>query len=373
MITIMNIGLLKEIKSFENRILIAPDAVQELVEGGNTIYVESGAGKGSGFEDKDFESAGANILPSSEKVYSKANLVLKVQAPMSVEYDLFTDKHICFCYLLPLQNPERLQSLLKSGATFFSGELIPSIKSAMSEVAGRVAIIQAQKYLERVYGSKGILFSGACDIPGARVSIIGNGTSALAAAKQALQFGASVNLICSDYDNLLSFKAEHQSDPLEVYEFDRGIVRNLLLETDVLIITEQSLDEQKKIQLKKEDINVLEAGSLIIDLSLKNGDIIDKLRETKPNEPIYIQDGLVYFSVSNLPSFVPKTSSYILSKSMLKYLHQLTQMGFDEAIATSPELRNSLVLYHGKVVNALLAKNTDYEHYDILELLELNI
>jgi alanine dehydrogenase len=369
----MNIGLLKEIKTFENRILLAPDAVQELVELGNTIYVESGAGKGSGFVDKAYESAGATLLPSSEKVYSKAELVLKVQAPMSIEYDLFTDKHICFCYLLPMHNPEKLQSLLKSGAIFLSGELIPPIKSAMSEVAGRVAIIQAQKYLERVYGGKGILFSGACDIPGARVSVIGNNASALAASKQALQLGSSVNLICVDYDNLVSFKSEHQSDPLEVFEFDRGILQNLLLETDVLIITEQDPSEKQKIQLKKEDLNLLEAGSLIIDLSLKNGDIIDRSRETKPNEPIYIENDLVFFSVSNLPSFVAKTSSYILSRTMIKYISQLTQMGFEEAIATSPELRNSLVLYHGKVVNSLLAKNTDYEHYDILELLELNI
>jgi alanine dehydrogenase len=346
----MNIGLLKEIKSFENRIMLVPNAVQELVEHGNTIYLESGAGNDSGYDDKSYESAGATILPSSEKVFGKSELILKIQAPMPVEYELFTEKHMCFCHLLPLNNPERLQSLLKSGATFFSGELIPPI-----------------------YGGKGVLFSGACDIPGARVSVIGNNMSALAATKQALLLGATVNLICEDYQNLISFKATQFSDSLEVFEFDRGLLQNLLMETDVLIITGQNLDEKRNIHLKNDDLKLLEPGSLVIDLSLKNGDIIDSSRETKPDEPSYIQDGLVHFSVTNLPSFVSKTSSNILSNIISKYINQLTTMGFDESIATSPELRNSLVLYHGKIVNSLLAKNTESEHYDILELLELNI
>ena len=112
---------------------------------------------------------------------------------------------------------------------------------------------------------------------------------------------------------------------------------------------------------------------MIIDLSIKNGDSITSSRETKPNEPIYLQNDLVYFTVANLPSFVPKTSSTILSNIVLKYIILLANMGFEEAIATSPELRNSLVLYRGKIVNPILLENSDSEYYDILELLELNI
>jgi alanine dehydrogenase len=369
----MNIGLLKEIRSFENRILLVPTAVQELVEQGNTVYLESGAGKNSGFEDKAYESVGAQILPSSEKVFNKAELVLKIQAPMPIEYELFSERHIAFCYLLPLSNPERLQSLLKSGAIFLSGELIPHIRDAMSEIAGRVAVIQAQKYLEKVYGGKGILFSGACGVPGARVSIIGNNASALSAAQQSLLLGASVNLICDDYTHLVSFKTNQGSESLEIFEFDRGIVQNLLMETDVLIITGINPSENRKIQINSDDLKLLEEGSLVIDLSLKNGDIIETSRETKPNEPIYVKDGLVHFTVTNLPSFVSKTASSILSNISSKYITQLTMMGFEEAIATSPELRQSLVLYRGKIVNSILAESNQSESYDILELLELNI
>jgi len=369
----MNIGLLKEIRSFENRILLVPQAVQELVEHGNTVYLESGAGDGSGFEDKAYESVGAQILPSSEKVFNKAELVLKIQAPMPIEYELFSDKHIAFCYLLPLSNPERLQSLLDSRAIFLSGELIQHIRDAMSEIAGRVAVVQAQKYLEKVYGGKGILFSGACGVPGARVSIIGNNASALAAAQQSLLLGANVNLICENYTHLVSFKTLQGSESLEIFEFDRGILQNLLMETDVLIITGQTPDEKRNIQIKNDDLKLLEKGSLVIDLSLKNGDIIETSRETKPNEPIYLQNGLVHFSVTNLPSFVSKTASSILSKVTSNYILQLSKMGFEEAVATSPDLRDSLVLYRGKIVNSILAESNQSESYDILELLELNI
>ncbi len=369
----MNIGLLKEIRTFEHRIMLVPEAVQKLVEQENTVYIERGAGQGSGFDDKAYESAGAYVLPTSEKVFNKVELVLKIQAPMPIEYELFTENHIGFCFLLPQNNPERLQSLLKSGAIYMSGELIRPINDAMNEITGKVAVAQAQKYLERDFGGKGILFSGACGIPGARVSIIGSNSSGLAAANQALLSGASVNLICENYQNLVTFKSDHSSGSLEIFEFDRGILQNLLLETDVLIISGQNHNDKKNMHIANDDLQLLESGSLIIDLSMNNGDLIESSRETKPDKPIYLQDGLVYFTVANLPSFVPKTSSYILSNITSKYLRLLTKTGFEEAMATSPELRNSLVLYRGKIVNSLLAENGDSEPYDILELLELNI
>jgi alanine dehydrogenase len=369
----MNIGLLKEIKTFENRIMLVPESVKELVEQGNTIYFESGAGEASGFDDKSYESAGAQVLPSSEKVFNKVELVLKIQAPMPIEHELITDKHICFCYLAPQNNPERLQSLIKSSAIYLSAELIHPVKDVMSEIAGKVAIIQAQKYLERHFGGKGILFSGACEIPGARVTIIGSNASAFAATNQALLLGSSVNLICENYQNLVAFKVNHHSDLLNIFEFDRSILQNILMETDVLIINGQGPDKKINLHIVNDDLKLLQTGSLIIDLSVNNGDIIESSRETKPDGPIYLKDGLVYFTVSNLPSFVPKTSSYILSNITSKYIGLLTKMGFEEAIATSPELRDSLVLYRGKIVNPILAESNESEPYDILELLELNI
>lgn len=162
----MNIGLLKEVKSFEHRIMLVPDAVQKLVEEGNVIYIESGAGQGSGFDDKAYESAGAQFLPTSEKIFNKVDLVLKIQPPMPIEYELYSDKHIGFSLHLPTNSPERIQSLMKSNSIYMCGNLIPAISNVMNEIAGKVAVIQAQKYLERDFGGKGILFSGFYNVPG---------------------------------------------------------------------------------------------------------------------------------------------------------------------------------------------------------------
>lgn len=369
----MKIGLLKEIKAFEHRIMLIPGAVEQLIKEGNTVYVESGAGEDSGYADKAYESAGAQILPTSEKVFNTVELVLKIQSPMPIEYELFTDQHIGFSFLLPKNNPERLQSLLKSGAIHLSGELIPSISDAMNEITGKVAIVQAQKYLEKDFGGKGILFSETSGSPGALVTIIGDNSAGLAASIQALELRARVNIISDDYQNLVNFKAHHDSASLEIFEFDRGILQNLLLETDVLIITSKDYNEPNNIHIVNEDLNLLEPGSLIIDLSGSKGDVMTSFRETKPDEPIYVKDERVYFTVSNLPSFVPRTSSSIISNISIKYINLLAKMGFQEAIATSPELRNSVVLYRGKIVNPLLTENSDSRHYDILELLESNL
>jgi len=369
----MNIGLLKEVKSFEHRIMLVPEAVQDLVEKGNSVYIESGAGQGSGYDDKAYESAGAYVLPTSEKVFKKVELILKIQPPMPIEYELYTAKHIGFSLHLPINITDRLQYLIKSNAIYLCGDLIHAISDNMNEIAGKVAVIQAQKYLERDFGGKGILFSGSCGLPGARVTIIGSSTSGLATANQALLYGASVNLVCDNYQKLVTFKSNQNSDALEIFEFDRGILRNLLIETDVLIISGQNPDEKLNIQISNDDLKILESGSLIIDLSVNHGNIIKSSRETKPNEPIYLQNGLLYFSITNLTSFVPRTSSTILSKSALKYVNLLAKMGFQEAIATSPDLRGSLVLYKGKIISSLLLENGKSEHYDILELLELNI
>jgi alanine dehydrogenase len=369
----MNIGIPKEIKAFEHRILLTPEAVQSLTANGDNVYFEGGAGNESGFSDKDYESAGAQIMPTSEKVFEKVDLVLKIHPPMPIEYELIKEDHIIFSLLFPQNSSDKLKALLSSHAIFLSAELIDPIKNALSELTGKVAINQALKYLEKDFGGKGILFSGACGISGANVTILGCGPLGNAVAHQALLFGAKVNYISENYQQLLEFKSNHPFESLEVFEYDRGLLANLLLETDVLIAASQIPGQKSKLQIKKNDLKLLSPGSLIIDLSVFNGDCIETSRETKQDDPIYINDGLLFYAVQNLPSAVPRTSSQVLSNISIQYVCQLARMGFQEAMATSPDLRNSLIIYRGKIVNQILINNDEFEHYDILELLELNI
>jgi alanine dehydrogenase len=369
----MNIGLIKELKPFEHRLMLNPEAVSYLLEDGHQVYVESDAGKESGYEDKDFEKAGAKVVPTPEKVFEKVKLLLKVQPPMPIEYELIREDHIIFSLILPIINIDRLQALQKSHAIFFAAELIYSVGGAMDEIAGRVAVNQAVKYLERDYGSKGILFSGTKDLPSANICIIGDSAMGLSASKQAFEFGAKVNLVGKNYQKLMELKTDYNSDDFNVFEYDRGLLNTLLLETDVLIVPAQVESKETVIKIKKKDLKILAPGSLVIDLSINHGDCVEGTRQNLHDNPLYIQDQILYFTVPELPAAVPRTSSEALSKTFIPYVRQLAKMGFDESITTNPEIRSSLYLYKGKIVNQKIAEIDGYQKYDVLELIESNI
>ncbi len=369
----MKIGLIKEMKPFEHRVMLNPSAVRKLVETGNDVFVENDAGRESGFADKEYEGAGATIVPTPEKVFGKVTLLLKIQPPMPIEYELINKDHLIFSLVFPQNNSERLSALQKSNAIFFSAELIIPIYNVRDEIAGKVAVNQAVKYLERDFGAKGILFSGACGIPGANVCILGCGPSGFAAANQALKYGAKVNLVGEDYEKLLTFKSGHPSENLNVFEYNRGLLNSLFIETDVLIASTQIPGQSSAIKVKKEDLKILTPGTLVVDLSVQQGDAIETSRQTIQDDPIYMNDGILYYAVPDLPAAVPRTSSEALSNSVISYVRQLADLGFEEAVAINPEIRGSLYLYRGKIVNKILADEDGFEKYDVLELFESNV
>jgi len=375
----MKIGLLKEIKSSEQRILLTPHAVQQLVEGDHKVFVESGAGTYSNFDDTAYESMGAKILPTSEKVFKNAELILKVQAPTPVEYELYEPHHISVSFLHLTVNRERLNALIKRKSVFFAAEMIQNneklfpILRAMSEIAGKMAINQAAKFLEFTSGGKGILISGTKTVPAARVTIIGAGTAGTNAAIQALNMGCSVNILDADYQKLLQFKETLPAANLEIFEFSRSILREILIDTDVLITAVQVPGHRSPILVKKEDVKLLNPGSVIIDLSIDQGGCVETSHATTPENPIYKYEEILHFCVSNLPSAVPNTSSQALSNAVFPYIKLIAQLGCEEAIALNPEIRSGLCLYKGKLVNSSLAEAHNMERYDILELLEISI
>jgi alanine dehydrogenase len=375
----MRLGLLKEIKSSEQRILLIPAHVQKLVEDGHEVFVENGAGTYSNFEDTAYESVGAKILPTSEKLFQNVEMVLKVQAPMPVEYELYEPHHISFSFLHLAVNLDRLNALRKRQSIFIAAEMIKNsensfpILRSMSEIAGIMAINQAAKYLEFTSGGKGILMSGTKTVAPARVTIIGAGAAGSTAALKALNIGCTVNLFDIDYQKLLQFKNYLNNPNLEIFEFSRSIMREILIETDILITAVQVPGEKAPILIMKDDVKLLSRGSVIIDLSIDQGGCVESSRPTTPDNPIFSHEGIVHYCVSNLPTAVPHTSSQVLSEVVSPYIKLIAQLGCEEAIALNPEIRNGLSLYQGKLVNKSLANTHKIECYDILELLEISI
>jgi alanine dehydrogenase len=375
----MKIGLLKEIKTSEQRVLLIPRDVQQLTEAGHEVYVENGAGTYSNFDDSAYESVGAKIVPTSEKVFQLVEFILKVEAPMPVEYELFLPKHLSFSFLHLPNNIDRLNALLKSQSIFIAAETIKNgqnirpILSAMSDIAGKLAIHQGAKLLEFASGGKGLLLSGTKGVSPARVTIIGAGNAGSAAARFALAQDCYVNLMDSDYQKLEHFKFKVPDPRLEIFEYSRSILREVILETDILITSVQNAEQKAPVLVRKEEVKLLSPGSVIIDLSIDQGGCVETSRPTTTENPTFIHEGIVHYCVANLPSLVPYTSSQALSGAVLPYVQLIAQLGCEEAIAIHPEIRSGLNLYRGKVVNAGLAKAVNLEYYDILELLELNI
>lgn len=376
----MKIGLLKELKPGELRVLLTPEAVGALVQDGHDLFVESSAGKRSNFFDEEYERFGAQILPTAEKVFSNSQLILKVQAPMSVEYELFSSDHICFSFLLLPNQSDRLNSLVNTGAIFFATEMIQlsngdrPILKAMSEIAAKMAVVEAAKYLESPSGGKGILLSGSSSVEPARVTIIGGGTAGKTAALHAAGCGAHVTLFDEDFDKLIKFKEQNPHvKNLRIFAFNTENLDKILPQTDVLISAVFRPGYKAPMLVSEQQVKLMEPGSVIIDLSVDNGGSVETSRPTTQDNPVFKIHDIIHYCVTNVPAGVPHTSSQALSKAILPYIKQLADLGFSEAVATVPQLRECLNIYRGKVVDKILAETNGYEYYDILELLELNL
>jgi alanine dehydrogenase len=375
----MKIGILNEIRVHENRVLLIPGDVNALVQEGHQVYVEKDAGVDSNFLDTDYEQAGATILPSSEKIFQKVKLVLKVLPPRSIDYEMFTENHIGFCFLHLANNPERLQRLLKCNTIFFSAEMIKTsdnicpILSPMSEIGGKLSVMQAAKYLEKPSGGKGISLFPVTDLPPATITIVGSGTAGGAAAIYALQNGAKVNLLDIDIHKTESIAKKVKNENLHIFEYSGSILKELLSDTDVLITAVLKYGYPTPKLVTRKDLKVMQKNSVIIDLSIDQGGCVENARPTMHDNPIFVQDDVIHFCVANLPSAVPYTSSRVLSAAALPYIKQIASMGFEESISISSELRQGLSIYRGKIVNPQIAKVHGLEYYPILELLELSI
>jgi alanine dehydrogenase len=375
----MNIGILRGIKFLEPRVALIPQDVKKLVEDGHAVFVENGAGILSNYDDSEYESVGAEILPTSEKVYEVANLICKVQNPTSAEFELYASDHICVSFLNLADNRDLLNALLKTNATFIASEMIGNVHreypifDAMNEIGGKLAVIEAGNYLQQQFGGKGMLLMGTDQTPPVHILILGSGISAQTVAKWALYNQTRVIMIDDDIQKLLHFQQEMHNENLTILEYSPSILREVLLETEVLIAAKHAAGFKSPVLINKADLKLMKAGSLIIDLTIDQGGCLETSRPTTAIKPVFIHDKILHFCVSSLPAVVPHTSSTVYSTLLLPYIRAIAGLGLREALAVNSDLRNGLNIYQGKLVNQDLASAYHLQSYDILELFEMNI
>ncbi|GGJ24920.1 alanine dehydrogenase [Paenibacillus hunanensis] len=371
----MRIGVPKEIKNNENRVAITPAGVATLTAAGHEVYLESGAGTGSGFSDESYAATGANILAAAADVWSTADMILKVKEPLPSEYGYFREGLILFTYLHLAAAPELAAALLEKKVIGIAYETVEvnhtlPLLTPMSEVAGRMAVQIGAQFLERPHGGKGILLSGVPGVKRGKVTVIGGGVVGTNAAKVAAGMGADVTIIDLSPDRLRQlddiFGSSVQTLMSNPYNIAEAVAASDLVIGAVLI------PGAKAPKLVTEDmVKSMEAHSVIVDVAIDQGGIVETIdRITTHNDPTYEKHGVVHYAVANMPGAVPKTSTMALTNATMPYVSLIANLGLRAALERSDALKLGVNTAAGTMTYAAVARDLGYTHVPVEQALE---
>ncbi|UWX54705.1 alanine dehydrogenase [Maribacter litopenaei] len=351
----MIVGIPKEIKNNESRVGMTPAGVFELVKNNHTVYVQSGAGKGSGFFNKDYQQAGAVILDTIGQVYAMSEMIVKVKEPIAEEYDLIQEGQILFTYFHFASSEALTKAMIRQKAICIAYETVEDedgtlpLLTPMSEVAGRMAIQQGAKYLEKPVKGRGVLLGGVPGVAPGRVLVLGAGVVGIQAAKMAAGLGAHVTILDINMKRLRY--VNDVMPPHVVTEFSNEFNIRKHIKTHDLIIGGVLLKGAKAPNLITRDmLKEMRPGTVIVDVAVDQGGCVETTRPTTHEDPIYIIDDVVHYSVANMPGAVPYTSTMALTNVTLPYALKLANLGWEEACKKDASLEKGLNIVSGKVV-----------------------
>ncbi len=351
----MIIGVPKEIKNNENRIALTPAGAAEFIKRGHTVYVQTGGGIGSGFNDDAYESVGANILPDIEAIYQIADMIIKVKEPIEVEYKLVKKGQIVYTYFHFASSEELTLAMIKSGAICLAYETVELADRSlpllvpMSEVAGRMSVQQGAKYLEKTFGGSGILLGGVPGVPPAKVLVIGGGVVGTEAAKMAAGLGADVTIMDLDLPRL-RYLADIMPANVKTMVSNEYNIREMVRTQD-LIIGAVLIPGAKAPKLVTRDmLSIMRPGTVLVDVAVDQGGCFETTKATTHANPVYTIDNVIHYCVANMPGAVPRTSTLALTNSTLPYGLQLANKGWQQACRDDASLAKGLNVVQGKVV-----------------------
>lgn len=351
----MVVGIPKEIKNNESRVGITPAGVFELVKDNHTVYVQKSAGEGSGFSDEDYEGAGAVILDHIEEVYDSSKMIVKVKEPIAEEYDLIKEGQLVFTYFHFASSEPLTKAMIRSKAVCIAYETVEDadgtlpLLTPMSEVAGRLAIQQGAKYLEKPVKGRGVLLGGVPGVAPGKVLVLGAGVVGIQAAKMAAGLGAHVTIMDINMKRLRY--VNDVMPPHVVTEFSNEFNIRKHIKTHDLIIGGVLLKGAKAPNLITRDmLKEMRPGTVIVDVAVDQGGCVETTRPTTHEDPVYIIDDVVHYTVANMPGAVPYTSTVALTNVTLPYVLKLAKMGWEKACEKDAALRSGLNIVSGKVV-----------------------
>ncbi len=350
----MLVGVLKEIKTKENRVAMTSAGVEQMVAHGHKVFVETKAGEGSGFSDGQYEKAGATISSAPEEIYDQCQMVMKVKEPLPVEYPLIRSGQIVFTYFHFAAARELTQAVIDSKSVAVAYETVEKadrslpLLTPMSEVAGRMAIQEGAKYLEKTYGGKGVLLGGVPGVDPGTVLVIGGGVVGTNAAMVACGMGAKVYLLDTNLQRL-RYLSEVMPKNCFLIASSPANVRKFLKEADLVVGAVLIPGATAPRLITREMLKYMKKGSVIVDVAIDQGGCIETSKPTTHDDPIYEVDGIVHYCVANMPGAVSMTSTVALTNATLPYALELADKGYKKAAKDNAEIAKGINIIDGKI------------------------
>jgi alanine dehydrogenase len=350
----MHIGVPKEIKTNENRVALVPAGAEALVAAGHTVSVERGAGDGSGFADELYTAVGARIASDAGTVWSAADLILKVKEPIEREWPCIRKGQTLFTYFHFAADEKLTKALLATGSTCIAYETVElpnrdlPLLIPMSEVAGRMAVQEGAKYLEKLYGGRGVLLGGVPGVPPAKVVVLGGGIVGINAAKMAAGLGAKVTVLDLSLERLRYLSDVMPANVVLIHS-NRHNVLEEITSADLVIGAVLVTGAKAPRLVRREDLKLMRPGSVIVDVAVDQGGCVETIHPTTHENPTYVVDGVIHYGVANMPGGVPRTSTLALTNATFPYALQLANKGWQQALKANAALLKGLNMVDGHV------------------------
>lgn len=350
----MHVGVVKEIKQDEYRVGMIPATVEDLVRAGHTVLVERSAGLGSGIPDSDYEAAGAVMADTHSVVFAEADMVVKVKEPLASEYPLIRDGQVLFAYFHLAASESLTRAMIDNGAVCIAYETMVApdgtlpMLTPMSEIAGRMAVQEGAKYLERPMEGRGILLGGVPGVAPAKVVILGGGVVGANAARIAAGMGASVVVLDINLDRL-RYLDDIMPPNVTTVMSDSHNIRYHLRDADMLIGAVLRTGGRTPVLVTRKDLRLMKSRAVLVDVAVDQGGCIETTRPTTHSHPVYVEEDVVHYCVANIPGAVARTSTFALTNATAPFAKLIADKGWREALLGNRTLLGGLNVAGGKL------------------------
>ena len=370
----MIIGVPKEIKTNENRVALVPGGAEALVRAGHTVLIERGAGEGSGFSDDSYRKFGAQIVDTAAQVWERAEMIIKVKEPIAKEWPLMREDQVIFTYFHFAADEGLTQAVIASGAVAIAYETVQlptgelPLLTPMSEVAGRMAVQEGAKYLEKFFGGRGMLVGGVPGVEPANVLVIGGGIVGSNAARMAAGLGARVTILDVSLNRLRYLADVMPANVVPLYS-NRSNQLDYLAKADIVIGAVLLPGAKAPKLVRREDLAIMQNGAVIVDVAVDQGGCVETIHPTTHEDPIYSVDGVIHYAVANMPGAVPRTSTLALTNATFPYALTLANKGWKPACQQDRPLALGLNIVKGKVTYPGVAEAFDLDYTPVEKVL----